>query len=346
MNELFLKLLAMSLDAGWLALAVMLLRFLLSKAPRRLFPALWSLVGIRLLLPKSLESDLSLIPDMYGIAAFAQTLIPAEALQGPASRMWIVWCVGATAMLLFEAVSYAHLRSKVKTAVRLTSGIYQSEHVNAPFIMGFFAPRIYIPFHMEREMLVSVIAHERSHIKRRDHWLKPAAFLLLSLYWFNPLIWVSYILLCKDIELACDECAIRNMNDSQRATYSQALLSCTANWRILTVCPLAFGSRDVKKRIHAVLSYRKPRTWVIIVAAAFVLVLVTCFMTNPKKEETVRGDDDSDISQTCVFEVAIPDGDVSDISDSEHRRSMQELERVLLGERMREQEALARTHSN
>ena len=147
----------------------------------------------------ALESRLSVIPDISGFSASEQGLLSAKGFTAPVPYVGIVWCTGMAAMLLFEALSYVHLRSKVKTAVRLSSNVYQSEHVNAPFILGLFAPRIYIPFHIKSKELDSIIAHERAHIKRRDHWLKPIAFLILSLHWFNPLIWIAYYFLCKDI---------------------------------------------------------------------------------------------------------------------------------------------------
>ncbi len=295
MTDLFLKLLNMSINAGWLVLAVMLLRLLFRNAPKWLFPALWSLVGLRLLLPETLECKLSLVPQISNIG----TVVQAAASSKPhsfASYMGIVWCVGMAAMLLYEIISYFWLRTKLKTAVRLSANIYQSEYVKAPFIIGLFAPRIYLPFHIGKQELDSVIAHERAHIKRLDHCLKPMAFLLLSIYWFDPLLWAAYFLLCKDIELACDEYAIKNMDDSQRVAYSQVLLSCTASQRIITACPLAFGSKDVKKRILSVLAYQKPHTWVMVVTAALVLLFGICFMTNPKHTEknipSIQGEHD------------------------------------------------------
>lgn len=192
MTELFMKLLNMSINAGWLVLTVLLVRIIFRKAPKWLFPVLWSFVWIRLLMPNALESRLSVIPDISGFSASEQGLLSAKGFTAPVPYVGIVWCTGMAAMLLFEALSYVHLRSKVKTAVRLSSNVYQSEHVNAPFILGLFAPRIYIPFHIKSKELDSIIAHERAHIKRRDHWLKPIAFLILSLYWFNPLIWIAY----------------------------------------------------------------------------------------------------------------------------------------------------------
>ena len=340
MTELFMKLLNMSINAGWLVLTVLLVRIIFRKAPKWLFPVLWSFVWIRLLMPNALESRLSVIPDISGFSASEQGLLSAKGFTVP--YVGIVWCTGMAAMLLFEALSYVHLRSKVKTAVRLSSNVYQSEHVNAPFILGLFAPRIYIPFHIKSKELDSIIAHERAHIKRRDHWLKPIAFLILSLYWFNPLIWIAYYFLCKDIELACDEYAIKDMSDSQRAAYSQTLLSCTANQRIFAACPLAFGSKNVKTRIRAVLSYRKPHTWIITVTAILVLAVVACFMTNPRqpKESTAQGSNYIDLNQPPTLDVIQNGQTISDRSSSEDRQREVELESALLGEAIKKQESL------
>ena len=342
MTELFMKLLNMSVNAGWLVLAVLLVRIMFHKAPKWLFPLLWSFVWIRLLMPNALESRLSVIPDISGFSASEQGLLSAKGFTAPVPYVGIVWCTGMAAMLLFEALSYVHLRSKVKTAVRLSSNVYQSEHVNAPFILGLFAPRIYIPFHIKSKELDSIIAHERAHIKRRDHWLKPIAFLILSLHWFNPLIWIAYYFLCKDIELACDEYAIKDMSDSQRAAYSQTLLSCTANQRIFAACPLAFGSKNVKTRIRAVLSYRKPHAWIITVTAILVLAVVACFMTSPRqsKESTAQGSNYIDLNQPPILDVIQNGQTISDRSSSEDRQREVELENALLGEAIKKQESL------
>lgn len=342
MTELFMKLLNMSINAGWLVLTVLLVRIIFRKAPKWLFPVLWSFVGIRLLMPNALESRLSVIPDISGFSASVQGLLSAKGFTASVPYVGIVWCTGMAVMLLFEALSYVHLRSKVKTAVRLSSNVYQSEHVNAPFILGLFAPHIYIPFHIKSKELDSIIAHERAHIKRRDHWLKPIAFLILSLHWFNPLIWIAYYFLCKDIELACDEYAIKDMSDSQRAAYSQTLLSCTANQRIFAACPLAFGSKNVKTRIRAVLSYRKPHTWIITVTAILVLAVVACFMTNPRqsKEIAAQGSNYIDLSQPPILDVIQNGQTISDRSSSEDWQREVELESALLGEAIKKQESL------
>ncbi len=348
MTKLFMKLLSMSVNAGWLVLAVILLRIVFRKAPKWLFPLLWCLVGIRLLMPKTIESHLSVIPNVGGSSMSTQVLHSDIASNAFYSCIGIIWCIGVAMMLLLEVISYLHLRNNVRTAVRLSSNIYQSEHVKSPFILGLFAPRIYIPFHIKNKELESIIAHEHAHIKRRDHWLKPVAFLILSLYWFNPLIWIAYYLLCKDIELACDEYVIKGMNDSQRAAYSQTLLSCTANQHILVACPLAFGSKNVKERIHAVLSYQKPNAWIITVTAILILVVYVCFMTNPgqAKESSARGNDYIDPDQSPISDVIQNEQIISYRNNREDWQSEATLESALLREAIEKQESLTRIQRN
>lgn len=281
MTDLFLKLLDMSISAGWLVLAIMLLRVLFRNAPKWLFPALWSLVWLRLLLPELPESSLSLIPDTASAGAAARAAVSGEG-RGAAFYAGILWCAGMTGMLLHEAVSYLRLRRRLKTAVHLSGNLYQSEYADVPFITGLFSPRIYLPAGMDRQNFDSVIAHERAHIRRGDHWLRPIAFVLLSVYWFHPLIWAAYLLLCRDMELACDASAVRNMDGSQRAAYSQALLSCTARRSPIAARPLAFGGGNTKKRIRSVLDYRKPGPWTLLAAAVLTVLLSVCFMTEPR----------------------------------------------------------------
>lgn len=277
MTDLFLKILRMSVTAGWLVLAVALLRFLFPRMPKSIFPFLWGLVGLRLLIPVSLESSLSLIPSANDACIDA-----AQSVASGVTAASAVWCAGAAGMLLYGAASFLLLYCRLKTAVRLTGNIYQSEYVKSPFILGVFSPRIYLPFHLSAQDAANVVAHEQAHIKRRDHWRKPAAFILLSVYWFHPLIWAAYILLCRDIELACDEQVIREMDNTQRASYSQTLLSCTANRVPVATCPLAFGGKHVKKRIRSVLHYHKTAKWVTGAVALVLLVFGLCFMTDPK----------------------------------------------------------------
>ena len=183
------------------------------------------------------------------------------------AAVMIIWCIGAASMLSYTAVSYWRLRRKIATAVRLIDNIYQSENVSFPFVLGIFKPRIYLPFKIRLQDLEHVVAHERAHIRRRDHWWKPLGFLMLTIQWFNPLMWVAYILLCRDIELACDEKVIRELGNEQRANYTQSLVTCSVKRYMVTACPLAFGAVGVKDRVRAVMNYRKPTLWIKLTAA-------------------------------------------------------------------------------
>ena len=193
-----------------------------------------------------------------------------------------IWVIGFCVMLTYTAVSYYLLKKKVATAIPLKRGIKQSEYVDSPFVLGIIRPVIYLPFSMEEGDMTYVIAHEKAHIRRRDHWWKPFGFLLLSIYWFNPVLWVAYILLCRDIEAACDEKVIRDMDKDGRRAYSTALLNCSVHRRRIAACPLAFGEVGVKARVKSVMNYRKPAFWVILIALIASVIVAVCFLTNPK----------------------------------------------------------------
>lgn len=351
MEAVFLKLVNMSVTAGWLVLAVLVLRLLLRNAPKSIRCVLWGLVGLRLVLPVSVESVFSLIPsaepvsdpiqviqrnwnaetvttpiipDAAGSAAapaapgvsMIETSITGTASAAPVqapsltSIFAAVWLVGMAVLLAYSIVSYLRLRRRVATAVRLRDNLYQSEAVDSPFILGLLRPRIYLPFRMDEGSMAPVIAHEQAHIRRRDHWWKPLGFLLLAVYWFNPLIWVAYILLCRDIELACDERVIRDMSAEEKKAYSSALLQCSVSRRSIAACPLAFGEVGVKARIKNVLSYKKPAFWVILVAVIACIIAAVCFLTNPPKPESLRWAQDLRESDLILLEVShIPDSD-------------------------------------
>ena len=310
MSEFFLKIVNMSISASWLVLAVLLLRLVLKKAPKWVSVLLWGFVAVRMVCPYSIESILSLIPSTQTVAPgimmawtpeISTGIEPLDQIVNPiitdsfapspyasANPLQILipiwgnlWIVGMGAMLLYTAVSYFHLRRKVATAVLLRNGIYQSENVDSPFVLGVFKPKIFLPFQMETGNLEYVIAHEKSHIRRKDHWWKPLGFLLLTIHWFNPLMWVSYILLCRDIELACDEKVIREMDSEAKADYTQALVACSVNRRSIAACPLAFGEVGVKARVRSVMNYRKPAFWVIVLALILCAAVAVCFLTDP-----------------------------------------------------------------
>lgn len=321
MAEVFQKLLNMSIAAGWLILAVVVLRFVLKKAPKRFVLLLWAVVGLRLALPWSIESALSLIPSAAtlpegimmertpsldtGIPAlnnainpgFAAAFAPepaasANPLQVLLPIASLIWLAGAAAMLIWALASWLRLRSRMRTAVRLEGNVYESEMAGGPFVLGLFRPRIYLPFGLGEAERGHVLAHEREHIRRGDQVVKLLGFLLLCLHWFNPLVWLAYALLCRDIELACDERVVRNMGSGERADYSQTLLELSRPKRFVSVCPLAFGEASVKGRVKSVLSYKKPAFWLVVLAIVVCIGAAVCFLTDPKAKEDA-GDADT-----------------------------------------------------
>ncbi|MBR3704495.1 MAG: M56 family metallopeptidase, partial [Oscillospiraceae bacterium] len=310
MTELFLKIVNMSISASWLIAVVLVLRLVLKKAPKWVNVLLWGLVAVRLLCPFSMQSPLSLIPSaetispeiMLDRSPAIQTGIPTinrvvnpmiSGVFSPAPgdsanplQIWLpvaafIWMLGAAGMLAYTAISYWRLRRKVRTAVLLRENLFRSEQIEAPFVLGILRPKIYLPFAMDEQALDYVVAHEKAHIARRDHWFKTLGFLLLTIHWFNPLIWLAYLLLCRDIETACDEKVIRTFANGQRADYSQALLSCSVHRRVIAACPLAFGEVGVKTRVKRVLSYKKPAFWIIAAAVVVCIVVAVCFLTDP-----------------------------------------------------------------
>ena len=300
LDVVFSLVLTMSLSASWIAAAVLVLRLCLKRAPKWVNVLLWGIVAVRLMLPVSIESPLSLLPRTEAIlpAAAAQPIQTGTApavggaaaiASGAAMRSqpsWTtilawVWLVGIAVLLLYTWISTQRLRRKVREAVRLRGNIYETEHIDSPFVLGVLRPRIYLPYHMDSRDREQVIAHEQAHLRRGDHVWKPLGFLLLTIHWFNPLLWLSYVLLCRDIELACDEKVIKNLSCGQRADYMQALVTCSVNRRRIAACPLAFGEIGVKERVRSVMNYKKPTFWIILLAVAACVVLAVCFLTNP-----------------------------------------------------------------
>lgn len=317
MNYVFLKLFNMSITASWAIAAVIILRFLLRRAPKWLRCVLWTIVAIRLVCPFSFESMFSLIPSAEpisptavqhaaepvidtGIPAINNTLNPMtgdSAVPTPQDRVrllqsWtsvgsIVWVIGLTVLLGYALFSFLRIRRKVEESIRLYDNVYICDAVKSPFILGLIRPRIYLPSDTEDTQLDYVLAHERAHLKRKDHWWKPLGYILAAVYWFNPLVWTAYILLCRDIELACDEKAVRTLNMDGRKAYSEALVACSIKRRMIMACPLAFGEVGVKERVRTVLNYRKPAFWLILAAVAVCAAAALCFLTNPKKSDSL-----------------------------------------------------------
>ena len=313
MGELFLKTLNMSIAASWLILAVVLLRFALKKAPKWIAVLLWGVVAVRLVVPFSFESALSLIPSAEtfnahniqyetpaissGIPAVNNAVNPVQGetfATNPAASVnplyvWtfivsVIWLIGIAAMLLYAVISYVRVRQSVGESVPYEGDIFLCDHVKSPFILGLVRPKIYLPSSMDAASMEPVIAHEKAHLTRCDHWWKPVGFLILTVHWFNPLCWIAYVLLCRDIELACDEKVIRQMDLNGKKQYSTALLEFSTGRRLVTICPLAFGEVGVKERVKNVLNYKKPAFGLIVVAIIACGVVTVCFATNPKQE--------------------------------------------------------------
>lgn len=373
MSNLFISLINMSIAAGWLILAVVVIRLLLKKAPRWISCVLWALVGIRLICPFSPESILSLIPSaetlpatsLYtdspmihsGIAILNSTVNPviSESLapvpgasvnpvQVIASVAAVVWVVGVVGMLIYGTISVWKIKRAVRVSLPLARFINRTtdgtgtvkvqiademlggavmedsaavtgravktdktvldrderkeksilikyrekcricDNIASPFILGIFRPMIYLPGSLTPEQMQQVLAHETAHLKRKDHWWKPLGFAILTLHWFNPLVWLAYVLLCRDIEMACDEKVVRTMETEEKRSYSKTLLECSVSRRMISACPLAFGEVGVKTRIRSVLNYKKPAFWVIVVALLTCVVVAVCFLTNPVKD--------------------------------------------------------------
>ena len=323
MSNLFLHLLNISITAGWIVLVVVLLRFVLKKAPKWIRVVLWGLVALRLMLPVSIESVTSLVPsaETVHVEPVTYTIIrdsdphplPVEGeqivLQSGFSALnsvvnpvmeqatakhvdtvtmlktvagW-VWLAGVCGMLLYSLISFLRLRHRVRASVALEKGVYVCDEISDPFILGLIVPKIYLPSGMDEQTRAYVLSHERAHLRRFDFIWKPLGFLLLSIYWFNPLLWLAYLLLCRDIELACDEKVVKELDDAGKAAYSEALVHASVSRRMVSACPLAFGEVGVKSRVKSILNYKKPAFWIILVALLAIIVTGVCFLTVPKK---------------------------------------------------------------
>ena len=319
MSVIFLKLLNLSISASWLVLVVLVLRLVLKRAPKWVDVLLWGMVALRLMLPFSIESALSLIPSAETLSPEVVQFDPAPTITSGVELIdnavnpslsesfaaaplasvnllyvWTylagwVWLIGLAAMLLYALVSYLRLRRRVSASIPLRENIYVCDEVASPFILGILRPRIYLPSALDEAQRGSVLSHERAHLARRDHWWKPLGFALLAVYWFNPLLWLAYTLLCRDIELACDERVLCGMDAGQVKDYSSALLACSVPRRMLAACPLAFGEVGVGARVKNALRYKKPAFWVVAASVAVCVVVAVCFLTNPRTDTDAAG---------------------------------------------------------
>ena len=319
MAAVFLKLLNLSISASWLVLAVLVLRLISKRSPKWVNVLLWGIVALRLVLPFSIESALSLIPSAETVSPAAVQFDPAPTITSGVSvidnavnpslsehfsavptasvnplYVWTeiagwVWLIGLGAMLLYALVSYLRLRRRVSVSLPIQDHIYLCDAISSPFILGVVKPRIYLPSGLDEVQRQNVLAHEQAHLARRDHWWKPLGFALLAVYWFTPVLWLAYTLLCRDIELACDERVIRTMDESAVKTYSTVLLACSMPHKAAITCPLAFGEVGVKERVKNALHYKKPAFWVVAASVAVCVVVAVCFLTNPPTDTDAAG---------------------------------------------------------
>lgn len=319
MAAVFLKLLNLSISASWLVLAVLVLRLVSKRSPKWMNVLLWGIVALRLVLPFSIESALSLIPSAETVSPVAVQSAPAPTITSGVSvidnavnpslsehfaavptasvnplYVWTeiagwVWLIGLGAMLLYALASYLRLRRRVSVSLPIRDNIYLCDAISSPFILGVVKPHIYLPSGLDEVQRQNVLSHERAHLARRDHWWKPLGFALLAVYWFNPVLWLAYTLLCRDIELACDERVIRTMDESAVKTYSTVLLACSMPRKAVITCPLAFGEVGVKERVKNALHYKKPAFWVVAASVAVCVVVAVCFLTNPPTDTDAAG---------------------------------------------------------
>ena len=319
MAAVFLKLLNLSISASWLVLAVLVLRLISKRSPKWVNVLLWGIVALRLVLPFSIESALSLIPSAETVSPAAVQFDPAPTITSGVSVIdnavnpslsehfaavptasvnplyagayiagW-AWLIGLGAMLLYALASYLRLRRRVSVSLPIQDHIYLCDAISSPFILGVVKPRIYLPSGLDEVQRQNVLSHERAHLARRDHWWKPLGFALLAVYWFNPALWLAYTLLCRDIELACDERVIRTMDESAVKTYSTVLLACSMPRKAVITCPLAFGEVGVKERVKNALHYKKPAFWVVAASVAVCVVVAVCFLTDPPTDTDAAG---------------------------------------------------------
>ena len=319
MAAVFLKLLNLSISASWLVLAVLVLRLVSKRSPKWMNVLLWGIVALRLMLPFSIESALSLIPSAETVSPAVVQFDPAPTITSGVSvidnavnpalsehfaaaptasvnplYVWTeiagwVWLIGLGAMLLYALVSYLRLRRRVSVSLCVRENIYLCDAISSPFILGVVKPRIYLPSGLDEVQRQNILAHERAHLARHDHWWKPLGFALLAVYWFNPVLWLAYTLLCRDIELACDERVIRTMDESAVKTYSTVLLACSMPRKAVITCPLAFGEVGVKERVRNALRYKKPAFWVVAASVTVCIVVAVCFLTNPPTDTDAAG---------------------------------------------------------
>lgn len=313
MREIFTDYFNITLSGSVLILAAILLRVFIRKTPGSILCVLWGIVFLRMMLPLQIETTISVLPDISKLSVSDTSIADEETPFGfymswetdnnivsdlpsyvPQKKLtpqvavidfvcicMLLWSIGCLSMMIYTATTYIRLRLRLREAVRVENRVFESDKISAPFLFGFFAPKIYLPRYICDESRAAVIAHEEMHIRRGDNWFKLVAYFILALHWYNPLLWIGYYLMCRDIEIACDEAVVRRLDKQGRANYSLALLACEKYSRFHAGCPIAFGEINVRKRILNVLNYKKPVIWLTAFSIVAVIFLGACLTTDP-----------------------------------------------------------------
>lgn len=325
MEQVFIKLFNMGMTASWIILVSILLRSVMKRASKNIRCILWALVAVRLICPVSFESGLSLIPSTETInSGIVNSVVQVTGNNIPVSGQTegkaagrdfmpeaepegnnhlnvllhmatTIWIFGMSVLMMYAVISYWNLHKKIAESVVLKDNIWLCDYTATPFVWGIIKPRIILPSSIQEQYYEFIIAHEKVHLSRRDHWWKPIGFLLLTVYWFNPFVWAAYLLFCKDIELACDERVIRGFDMPGRKVYSEILLACSVNQNVVAINPVAFGETGIKERIKAIMKYKKPKLWVGFASVIICAAVMICCLANPKAAENKTADIDNTV---------------------------------------------------
>lgn len=312
MDKIFSEILSMSVDSIWIIIAAIIVRAVVRKAPMYFRKALWGLVGLRLLVPLSLESSFSLVPQKI---TRTNEMVASQVIAGPVEQQLsfndifsVVWLVVCLSFVVYGIVSYIKLKLRIIDGILIKDNIYHSDRIESPFVCGFIKPKIYLPYGLDDVTQSCVLQHEKNHIRNADHIIKAISFVVLCVHWFNPLVWVSYFLLCKDIELSCDESVIKEYDEIQCKQYAKALLDLGVNKVKFTACPVAFGEVSIKARIKSIISYKKAGKLLISLALFLCVGVAVCFMTDPKVMAKVEPELEQ-IAVEKTTEVVSPEAD-------------------------------------
>lgn len=317
-SGIFIWILNRSISASYLIAVVLLLRLLFKKAPKWISCLMFAICAIKLVIPFSIEAEFSLIPSSETVPYyvinqnypeissgidvidnsfnsylrgfyFEGVSVAKGTMQNITDIAFVVWMVGVVLLIAYIAVSFVRLNISLKNSSKLSKGVYENSGVKSPFILGVFSPKIFLPKELDNKTSEYVLKHEKAHLSRFDHIAKPLAFVISSVYWFNPLVWIAYSLFCKDIELACDEKVIKELDAEERADYAQSLLYCAVSKKRILSCPLAFGEIGIKERIKKTLSYKKPLLWVLMVCIICASLVAVLFLSDPVSKGVIGG---------------------------------------------------------